>query len=189
MEKPRLSIPENSLLYEDHKKADYHDAYAILVSGKVSIDQVAATFIDLTPDWMNNLSKWKDEVKLNYQLKEKSEIDQTKKRFDQPQFTKGMNAGHFKVIDKNEYEIILGRDKNNLKHLISLMFLPAKEDGAPKKHLLYSTSVQVKNWMGKMYLFTVKSFHQEIAPFILKEVAEKLHGDPQSLQKIKEISI
>ena len=169
-----MSIPSESLLNKSNIRTDYSDTYTVLIPDKITIEEAATAFIKTTPGWLENLSKWKDKVILNYQQKSKEEIEKAEMRFKNLDFSPGNKIANFNVYQKNEKEIILGRDDKHISFRTSLYFLQTKNPPKRQKYLLLSTVVQINNWLGKAYFFPVKPFHQEMAPYVLELVAEKL---------------
>ena len=170
-----MTIPTESLLSNSDLRNDYSDAYAVLIPEKVTIEEAGAAFIKTTPGWLENLSKWKDKVILNYRQKSKEEIEKSESRFNDLDFTPGNKVANFIVNEKNDREIVFGRNDKHLSFRTSLFFLHLKNSSQRQKYLILSTVVQINNWLGKAYFFPVKPFHQEMAPYILELIAEKLN--------------
>lgn len=188
MDQISLTLPEDSMLHQSDLDKDYMDSYYTIVPDKINIENAAAAFLETTPGWLENLSNWKDQIVMNYQQKDPEEIEQLGQRFSHPEFEPGKKAGNFMVFQKTENEMILGRDDKHLSFRVSLYFLKQPDHPKHHKYLVISTLVQVNNWMGKLFFFPVKPFHQEMAPYTTNQIGMKLK-DPDYRKKVLKIDV
>jgi len=177
MSDTQLSIPEHSQIHETKIKFDYSDAYSHTVRARTTIEQVALAFLKNTPEWLIKLTVLKDKVVKSYQQKNNAEVENSEERFRHYKMKVGEQVGHFEIIYKSEEEIIFARKNKSIDVNISLMFLGKQDSGKSQKQLVMSTVMQVNNWWGKMTMVPLKPFHQEMAPFILENIAEEIARD------------
>jgi len=177
MQIKKTYLPLNSTL----KNTTYHyvDCYSGLYSdpeNKISITDIGKAFFTSSPRWINNLLKVRDKI-VNYFGLKISKIDENELliKLHSFSFKSGEQIGLFKVIDKTDFELILGEDDKHLNFRISLLINNSSESF--KKELILSTSVLYNNNFGKIYFYTIKPFHRIIVPVMLKRVmVQKIVG-------------
>lgn len=170
----QMSIPEHSHIHQTKIRFDYSDAYSHTVRARTIIDQVALAFLNNTPQWLVKLTVLKDKMVKSYQQKDRAEVEKSEERFKHYAMEEGEQVGHFTIIYKSDEEIIFARKDKSINVNISLMFLGKQDSGKSQKQLIMSTVMQVNNWWGKMTMVPLKPFHQEMAPFVLENIAEEI---------------
>lgn len=165
----KSSLPENSLLYKHPDVVHYKDSFAANIPGTqpVSIEQTGSAFFASSPSWVKKLMHIRDSIVRRMGLKT------TSHRKNKPQlaFVPGEKAGIFNILDKNDWELILGEDDKHLNFRVSLYLQPP--ESAPQQ-LVCTTTVHYNNAWGRLYFFFVKPFHRLIVPAILKNTVYQL---------------
>jgi hypothetical protein len=75
-------------------------------------------------------------------------------------------------LNRTENEVILGEDDRHLNFRISL--LKSDTPTPHQKKLTLSTTVEFKNWFGKLYFLPVQPFHSLIVPTMLNGILNDL---------------
>lgn len=162
------TLPADSLLYKQTATIHYLDCFAanIPATHPVTIQQTGIAFSTGGPAWINKLLKIRDRIVGRFGLK-------TAKKLPPKSlitFTPGDQLGIFKVLDKNEKELILGENDKHLDFRVSLYL----QQQPAAQQLLCTTTVHYNNRWGKFYFFFVKPFHRLIVPAIIKSTIHQL---------------
>lgn len=163
-------LPEDSLLYKQTATIDYQDCFAANITGNhpVTITQTGIAFSTGTPSWIKKLLKLRDRLVGSFGLK-------TAKKLPAGQL-KTLNCGDqlgiFKILDKNEKEVILGENDKHLDFRVSLYL----QQLCAQQQLLCTTTVHYNNRWGKIYFFFVKPFHRLIVPAMIKSTIHQLRA-------------
>lgn len=83
--------------------------------------------------------------------------------------------GLFKVFDRTENEVIVGEDDKHLNFRVSLFKIDNIGNPASKS-LVISTTVEFKNWLGKLYFVPVRPLHRLIVPAMLKRIIKEIEA-------------
>lgn len=145
-------IPEKSAVLNGFERLDYHDTFQIEVDTKQSAEDIARELM-VMPKWVDTLFGVCNKVVGLFGLKTKSETD------DQNFF--------FKVIEKNENEIIMGEEDKHLCFRASIM------NDRSTGIVSLITVVQFYNVGGRIYFLPVKPFHKIIMKTLLKKYWKK----------------
>lgn len=176
-----MRIRKESLLNPDYLNHDYIDSYEYVIidfDDKISVHDIAETFVKPGPEWFEGLFKIRNMIVSVFKLKNHAAIKENigvNRKWDP-----GVQAGIFTVFDKSENEIILGEDDKHLKLRISLM-LEKNGCNEREKRITVTTIVKVNNRLGRYYFFIIKPIHRTIVPFLLKQKFGQLETDANVL--------
>lgn len=158
------TLPATSLLHTAHQRYDYVDSYAATIARQgrpLTFAELGQAFFASPPAWVMALFALRNALVKRIGLKTP---DATQAR---PQaYEVGERLGLFKVLAKNEHELILGEDDKHLNFRVSLFI--GHPPGGPDPELAVSTVVIFNNWLGRLYFFVVQPFHQIIVPTMLE---------------------
>ncbi|MFL5319427.1 MAG: DUF2867 domain-containing protein [Myxococcaceae bacterium] len=128
---------------------------------RISIDELARTFLTSAPSWARSLLGVRDRVAGWFGLK-------TSVAPEELRFQVGDEAGPFRVIARAEDELLLGQDDRHLNFRTSLKLEP----GA----FVVTTLVQFHNAFGRAYFTPVKPIHARIVRAMCERTAVALSG-------------
>lgn len=172
----KSSLPKLSILRVENKKFDFIDSFeGILIDNNDSISsqKVGKAFFKSSPKWVEKLMVFRNKVVSIFGLKTSGNNQNRQEQLDSFKCEKGERFGLFKVFNKTENEIIIGEDDKHLNFRVSL-FLEKNTNQDYKKKLIISTTVEFKNWFGKIYFLPVRPFHKLIVPRMLKAIIKEL---------------
>ena len=156
------NLPADSLLYRQTAVVHYQDCFAanIPADHPVSITQTGLAFSTGAPKWIRKLLKLRDRLVGRFGLKIAKKST--------PALPETINCGDqlgiFKVLDKNDKEVILGENDKHLNFRVSLYL----QQQPAQQQLLCTTTVHYNNRWGRIYFFFVKPFHRIIVPAMIK---------------------
>ncbi len=166
----KSTLPETSLI--KNIPSDYIDSYSADINTKpLTIEQVGKSFFQASPEWVNALLLLRDRVVGFLGLKIGRDVSDKQRLIANFKCEVGERVALFKVIDKNQDEVIFGENDKHLDFRVSL-FLDKQKDT-----LTVSTVVKFNNWMGRLYFVPVLPFHKIIVPVIIKGMVKYLQGD------------
>jgi hypothetical protein len=158
-------IPEKFLILNGFDRIDYCDTYKIEISpGSRSIDKIT-TDILMTPLWVDNLMKLRDNMVKRFGLRatQKNEV------IPESHYSIGSKAVFFTVIDRDEYEIVMAENDKHLNFKTSVRV----ENGSSNSFVYLSTIVQFNNFFGRLYFLPVKPFHRAIMKSLLRNYSNE----------------
>lgn len=161
-------VPANSIMKKSFGKPDYQDAFYVKLetASNLSIDDIFYTVSTYNPRWMKFLMKVRDFLVRFAGLKTSHQINCELP--EKVRYEPGSRSGLFRILDRNENEIVFFE---NDKHLNFQSSLYLRKD--PDKTTLYSiTHVHFNNFTGKFYFFFVRPFHRFIIKMMLKQLAK-----------------
>ncbi len=161
-------VPEDSLLRRQTASVDYQDCFAanIPTNHPVSITATGLAFSTGTPAWIRKMLKLRDRIVGRFGLKTAKKLAVT----SSGTLNCGDQLGIFKVLDKNEKELILGENDKHLDFRVSLYL----QQQPAQQQLLCTTTVHYNNRWGRIYFFFVKPFHRLIVPAMMKSTISQL---------------
>lgn len=164
------TLPADSLLYKQTATIHYQDCFAanINTTHPVSITQTGIAFSTGTPNWIKKLEQIRDLIVSPFGLKTGKGLTNTSPRT----FNNGEQLGIFKILDKNDKEVILGENDKHLDFRVSLYL----QQQTTQQQLLCTTTVHFNNRLGKIYFFFVKPFHRFIVPAMIKSTIHQLRA-------------
>jgi Protein of unknown function (DUF2867). len=154
----RSQLPVKSIIANDFGVIDYWDSFRITKPIKESLDKIAADIFTTEPRWVKSLMSVRNSLVRIFGLKTDKLNQKEIKNF----YPVGSRLAHFTVLDRNEYEIVLGEDDKHLNFRTSVFIDKANSS------IYLSTIVQFNNIGGKIYFFPVKPFHRFIIKSCLK---------------------
>lgn len=170
----KTNLPETSLL--KNTPSDYIDSYSADINAKpFTIEQVGKSFFLASPEWVNGLLLLRDKVVGMLGLKTGIDANNKDKIIANFKCEVGERVALFKVIDKNENEVIFGENDKHLNFRVSLFL------DRDKGKLIVSTLVKFNHWMGKLYFLPVLPFHKIIVPILTKGMVRRLQGGDETV--------
>lgn len=164
-----MKIPEKSLLNTQH--FDYSDSFEKEFVSKqkhINSSELGKLFFSSGSPWIKKLFSLRNKIVKIFGLKVSE--NQEKKEYN---YEPGDQIGLFKVLEKNDHEIIIGEDDKHLNFRVSLM-LDNENNQQHNRKLTITTIVTYNNWWGKLYFFPVKPFHKMIVPSMLNGIVKNL---------------
>ena len=171
----KTEIPQNSLLRQTGPY-DYEDSFSIAIidaKNKITVDDVVQVFMTSSPTWVKMLMTLRNKIVAPFGLKTGTDTRQI--TAEKMEFNTGSRIGLFKIMARNENEIIVGEDDKHLNFKVSL-WLRSDSANGNNKEVILSTAVNFNNWLGRLYFAVVKPFHKLIVPVMMKQMAKQLHG-------------
>ena len=175
----KSKLPDNSILNNPEKKYDYVDSFQGTITdteNKIKPDDIGKAFFVSGPKWVEKLFAVRNKIVSIFGLKTSGNMNDRQKQLENFKCEKGERLGLFKVFDKAENEVILGEDDKHLNFRISL-FLNNHKTDLTKKEIIISTTVEFKNWFGRLYFIPVKPFHRIIVPTMLRGIINELEKE------------
>lgn len=177
-----MEIRKESLLNAYCLNPDYIDDYEYVIidfDDKISIHDIAETFVIPGPEWAKVLFRIRNMIVSVFNLRTTSDIVKENRRVDKKWDT-GAKVGIFKVFGNSENEIILGEDDKHLNLRVSLI-LEKNGCNEREKRITVTTVVKINNRLGRYYFLIIKPIHKTIVPFLLKKKFRQLEADANAL--------
>jgi Protein of unknown function (DUF2867) len=168
-----VAVPSDNLAMGALSSIDFVDAFKCQIPNGRShkIDAVARSIFSTMPEWMMKLLDLRNTIVRPLGLK--TSIDPALLDRRQGKLEPGTVVGVFKVIDRQDDEILLGEDDRHLNFRTSIQ-LERKEE---KCWVIVSTVVQFNNWLGHAYFVPVRPIHKIIVPAMMRYGMENLIGE------------
>ena len=168
----RVAFPGSTLL--NPKDFHYHDCFQGTFNDKndeVTITELGKAFFAPPPKWISVLFNIRNKLVAKIGLK----IPDRKmgENIEHLSFEPSQQVGFFKVLSKTEDEILFGEDDKHLNFKVSLLQERDPQDNGIKR-LTCSTVVKYNNWLGRVYFFIVKPFHQMVVPSMMKRMIKEI---------------
>jgi hypothetical protein len=168
------TIPMESVINDpDFGLSNYEDGIYIELSSlqDYSIDYLTTAFFISLPKWLNSLLKLRNILVKPFGLNTDSPTE-IKSIASDKKYELGENAVFFKIIKRNENELVMSEEDKHLNFRTSVLKLD-QNDSTTK---IYSiTIVRYNNTFGKVYFFFVKPFHKLIIRTLLKNMKNNLN--------------
>jgi hypothetical protein len=140
------TIPDGSIIANGFGSVDYIDTYQVHKNTVKSAEEISKEIMRL-PNWAIALFKVRNAIVKNFGLKvEKSEERGT----------------FFKLIEKNDTEIVMGETDKHLDFRVSVM------NNQTTHTISLTTIVHFNNAWGRVYFFPVKPFHKMIIKTMMR---------------------
>lgn len=162
-----MKLPETSGLYTLRNTFDYTDSFGGVVddwNNTMTMDALVDAFLKPPPPWVLALIKLRNQIAACAGLKRGTLPKSTGNSI---RHTPGSQAGFFKCFECTENEVILGENDKHLDFKVSIL-RQTDAELPHRKTVVISTVVHYNNWMGKVYFFFVKPFHQLIVRSMLQ---------------------
>ncbi len=172
----KSELPKQSILNTDKTKYDYIDSFSGILNDKqntLTSTQLGKAFFTSSPEWVGKLFNLRNKIVSLVGLKTSGKMTDREQQLNDFNCEVGEQLGLFKVFHKNENEVVMGEDDKHLNFRISLFF-KQKDLETTKKEIIISTTVEFKNWFGKLYFLPVSPFHKIIVPVMLKSIIESI---------------
>ncbi len=168
------TTPRESIIPRALPRIDYQDAYQCRFSSSKDLspdDFFKGLFLTM-PAWVTVLFKIRERVAGFIGLKVAQKLD----RHEIENFVaeKGASLGLFKVLDRNEQEIITGEDDKHLDFRLSFYLEKSPWNGVNEYTLVLTTIVMFRRQLGKLYFIPVKPFHKWIVPAVMRKMVSTL---------------
>jgi len=163
----KTNLPINSLLKDIPR--DYIDAYSGTFTKEVHIEDVVKLFFTSTNRWVDRLFNVRNKMVKMFKLKV-STIEN--KQPHELNITIGNSIGLFKILDKNENEVIIGEDDKHLNFRVSIY----REKVGYNYLLTISTIAKIHNSFGKIYFFVIKPFHKIVVKKMVRNILRNLQA-------------
>lgn len=169
MKVKKTIIPNNSLIQIARPNSNFEECYETTFTSlnSVKIETVTRLFFTSFSDgWMMFLFRLRDWLVKPLKLK----VAEDYRQVIPVAIEKGQYIGFFKIVEKNNEEILMHGKDSHLHAYIGLSFLQNQD----KRTLKASTIVFFNNTLGSVYFFIIKPFHKLIIKTLLKRVAVKI---------------
>lgn len=153
-------IPEKSIISENFGNIHYCDCYRIVIKTNETADSITTRIFAL-PQWIKRLLKFRNLIAKKLGLKTDSKTESPA-----PYYPIGSKAVLFKVIDRNESEIVMAENDKHLNFKTSVL----TEQTGTLIQVSLTTIVHFNNTLGKLYFFPVKPFHKTLIQSRLKNI-------------------
>ena len=154
-------IPEASIIASGFGQISYFDSYRIVSPTTDSVDKITTAIFD-APQWVNLLMVMRNAAVRIFGIKAGGNEQPEKKTY----YPVGSKVMYFRVIDRNENEIVLGENDKHLNFRVSVLVDRAASI------IDLTTIVHFNNIWGKAYFLPVKPFHKLIVRSLLKRRLE-----------------
>ena len=164
----RVAVPARSLVARV-PFTDYADAYRLELDATrfPDVDTVARAFAETSPGWIGTLMRLRDHLVGIFGLKRS--IDAPKTIHDGRPLVAGDFVGFFRVLERNDDEILAGEDDRHLDFRVSFLYERDPAD-ARRASIVVVTVVRFHNVFGRAYFVPVAPFHRRIVPAMLRAV-------------------
>ncbi len=170
----KCPLPTNSHISTALDRVDYADAYASAFSAKkaLSIEDVARAFFSASPKWISLLFRLRNELVRVLGLKTPHGKPPTE--LQDSDFEKGKTLGLFKILDKNQREILCGEDDWHLNFRASFFLERNSGENPFQYNLIFSTTVKFHGLFGRLYFLPVKPLHKLIVRAMIRKIVSKV---------------
>lgn len=161
----KVTVPQGSLV-AGVPFTDYADAFRIRLDPArfPNVDSVARAFVKTSPSWIATLMHLRDTLVSVFGLKRS--VDAPPSVADGVRIAPGDFVGFFRVLERDDREILAGEDDRHLDFRISFLY-ERDESGA---WMTVTTVVKLHNAFGRAYFVPVAPFHRLIVPAMLRAV-------------------
>ncbi len=165
-----VAVPSGNLAMRALSSIDFVDAFKCQIpNGRAhQIDAVTRSIFSRIPTWIMKLLDLRNTIVRPLGLN--TSIDPSLVNTHQGKLEPGATVGVFKVIERQDDEILLGEDDRHLNFRTSVQ-LERKEE---KCWVIVSTVVQFNNWLGHAYFVPVRPIHKIIVPAMMRYGMENL---------------
>jgi hypothetical protein len=163
----KVAVPSRSLIANVGFE-DYVDAYRIRVEAErfPDVDAVAHAFVKTSPSWIAALMRLRDSLVGIFGLKRS--VDAPPSVPVEKAITPGDFIGFFRVLERNDREILAGENDRHLDFRVSFLY---ERGAAGEAWVTVTTVVKFHNAFGRAYFVPVGPFHRRIVPAMLRAAA------------------
>ncbi len=160
-----VELPVNSLQHGLWQQVTYQDAYQVnLINSELSIDDIYMAIFAHSPAWVNKLMTLRNKLVKPLGLKTGALVIEAE---SSGHIQVGDQLGIFRVIHRNDNEIVVGEDDSHLDFRISVLKNQAQN------LVTVSTQVKAHNSVGRYYMAVIKPFHKQLVKFTLNDATKK----------------
>jgi hypothetical protein len=172
----RVPSPPASLLENALPRLDYADAFRgeIRPPGPLQPEDVFKALFGSTPRWIDSLLFLRNKLVARVGLKVPSQSP--RHRLEAFQVAPGQSLGLFKIMAKNNREVLAGQDDRHLDFRVSFLLETLEAEGTPAYGFTLTTGVTMHNRLGRFYFALVKPFHRLIVPAMMRGIIRNLQG-------------
>ena len=165
-----IEIPSESLINSAMERIDYQDAFAIDVplASDALPEKMPILFFKVFPSWFRGLMYLREFIARRIGLKTAHGMD-VEQHLNNFTGEVGEAIALFKVMGKNETELLMGENDKHLDFRLSFFAIPKGQS----THMILATTVQFNGWLGKLYFLPVGPIHRLIVPIVLKRMARR----------------
>lgn len=162
-----VPVPEDSAIKTALKHSDFVDAYEVqLTRSELPVSDAYVAIFCYPQPWVQALMNLRGYIAICLGLTHPFELRKIQPK-EGLHFEIGQRVGSFTVQSIEANELIVGDDDRHLNFRIST--IKTEREGCA--YITVSTSVEIHNLLGHIYMFVVKPFHQFLAPYMLKRAA------------------
>jgi hypothetical protein len=166
------TISSNSLVTKNFEDFHYFDSYSVMIKTEKSVDEITNQIFE-SPKWVDNLMSIRNKIVGVFGLKTD---DAKSQKLKIEYYNIGEQSGIFDIVDRNENEIVMGKNDKHLNFQTSVFL--EKVEGQTKVTMV--TLVKYNNFGGKFYFFFVKPFHKLIIRSLMGKMGNELTMNTQN---------
>lgn len=157
-------LPSDSLVNR-YLPVNYTDAFlcTVEIEKQMTADDLQIAFWTDSPKWIQKLFKLRNNIVKLVGLK----TDKSDSEFVSNCIRNSKCDDTFIVSDKSENETVI---KLSDKHLDAYMSIYIKDLEGKKKEIIVITVVDIHNWLGYVYFYSICPFHKLVVKSMLKHV-------------------
>jgi len=152
------SLPEKSIILKSVETIDYFDSFKINKATSDTIDKIVVEIFN-SPAWVESLMSIRNSMVKIFGLKTGKQTEPEKDFYPI-----GSKLKYFRVIDRNENEIVFGEKDKHLNFISSILI------DRTASEIYLNTLVHFNNIGGRLYFLPVKPFHKIIIKSLLKKL-------------------
>ena len=138
--------------------ADFADAFALAVPGKLNAGEASRRVMGRTPSWAATLIAVRDCLVAPFRLKTSAQYVNSKVD----------RVGIFPVVEADDSHVVLGFPDRHLDFRVVVATEPRHDETM----ITVTTLVRTHNLLGRVYLACIKPFHRLIVPAMLRQAEE-----------------
>lgn len=163
----KTAIPTQSRLYANAQSNYFHDTYEMEIEDKEAspLGLMLQSFAQ-TPAWIDELMKMRNRIVALCGLKNLGTMSHIDVNKPVENYRVGDRVGIFSIDSLSDNEVVFSDSDKHLDAQISVY----KYDGDSPR-IAVTTTVQVHNMLGRIYLFFVIPLHKRIVPAMLRKAA------------------
>lgn len=160
-----MDLPRHSNIHPYLNGASFADTYHIdLPYDGESALEVYFTMVNNTPRWVNLLMDLRNRIVSKLGLKHLGRMADLDEHKPIDEYQVGDQVGIFSIVSLDQHEVVVEDCDKHLNVRLSFLIVPEGN----KMRLHATTVVEVKNTLGKVYMFFVAPVHKMIVPTSLK---------------------
>jgi len=164
----KAEIPADSLT-NNYLPANYTDVFSceFNTEKKITPDDIQATFWTTRPKWVERLFKIRNSIVKIVGLKGDDPDPEIMKKC----IHDNEDYGLLSVMGKSENETVI---RLSDKHLDAYMSVYLEDVGCNKQLVSVITVVDIHNWLGYIYFYSICPFHKIVVKSMLKQAIKEM---------------